>query len=86
MTLNNLMDHEISKEERVKHFDFNHLTSVIFGVKTSDQDKMKIVNLIADKCKKYQRPNFKFYQAHFSSHSDKMEIVKLKLFDIAGKI
>ena len=60
-----------------RKFDFKHLTGVVFGINTSHEDKIEIINVIKEKCKKYQRDNFKFYQAYYSSHDTKMKILEL---------
>jgi hypothetical protein len=60
-----------------RKFDFKHLTGVVFGIKTPDKDKIKIINEIKKKCTQYQRDNFKFYQAYFSPYDTKMKILEL---------
>ena len=47
-------------------YDFNSLKGIIFGIKTSDDDRREIVKIIQKKCEKHKRSNFKFYQAYYS--------------------
>lgn len=62
-------------------YNFNDLKGVIFGINTSEQDKISIIKIIYNKCIEYQHKNFKFYQAYFC-HTDKCikryEITDLK--------
>ena len=52
--------------DRILTYDFNALKGIIFGIKTSDEDKRKIIEIIEKKCKKYNRTDFKFFQADYS--------------------
>ena len=52
-------------------YHFNSLKGIIFGIKTSKEDKRKIIKIIRKKCKKYNRTDFKLFQAYYSSeHGD----------------
>ena len=55
--------------DRTLTYDFNSLKGIIFGIKTSDEDKRKIVEIIEKKCDKYNRTDFKFFQADYSSEN-----------------
>lgn len=46
-------------------YRFQDLEGIIFGIKTSMADKIKIFNIIKEKCQKEKRTDFKFYQAYF---------------------
>jgi hypothetical protein len=67
------------KEKRKLKYDFNDLEGIIFGIKTDESDKMEILKIIEDKCKKNNRKQFDFYQAYYSSDSGKIETFKLNL-------
>ena len=54
------------KEKRSLTYDFNSLKGIIFGIKTSDEDKLRIIKIIQNKCEKHNRTDFKFYQAEYS--------------------
>lgn len=69
------------KKDRLLKYDFNSLTGLIFGIKTSKEDKVKIMKIIESKCKKLDRKDFKFYQARYSPDnkciiSDEMKLLK----------
>ena len=53
------------KEECIVYYRFQDLEGIIFGIKTSMADKIKIFNIIKEKCQKEKRTDFKFYQAYF---------------------
>ena len=55
------------KKNRTLTYDFNSLKGIIFGIKTSDEDKLKIIEIIQRKCKENNRTDFKFFQAYYSS-------------------
>ena len=52
--------------DRILTYDFNSLKGIIFGIKTSDKDKRKIIEIIKKKCEKYNQTDFKFFQAYYS--------------------
>jgi hypothetical protein len=66
LILNGLLDHEIEK-----NIDYSHTISELkrdnFGIKTSTEDKLRIIDIIKNKCKDNSREDFEFYQAYYSS-------------------
>ena len=69
LILYGLLDDVLDERRRKLKFDFNSLKGIIFGIRTSDQDKMKIIEVIEKKCREIGRTDFKFYQAYYS-HRD----------------
>lgn len=67
------------KNKRKLEYDFNDLEGIIFGIKTKTSDKISIMRIIEDKCKKYGRKEFAFYQAYYSKLNGKIETKKLNL-------
>lgn len=55
----------IDNKECKAKYRFQDLEGIIFGIKTSMADKIKIFNIIKEKCQKEKRENFNFYQAYF---------------------
>lgn len=53
------------KENRLLKYDFSSLKGLIFGINTKQEDKLKILKVIAQKCKHNNCSDFKFYQAYF---------------------
>ena len=56
----------VEKEDHILTYDFNSLKGVIFGMRTSTEDKMKIIDIIKSKCGENNRTDFKFFQADYS--------------------
>ena len=52
------------KKERTLIYDFDSLKGIIFGIKTSTEDQMKIIDIIEKKWGKNKRTDFKYYQAY----------------------
>ncbi len=67
------------KEKRKLKYNFCDLEGIIFGIKTSDFDKLKILEIIGKKCREIGRNNFNFYQAAYSHETGKIERIKLNL-------
>lgn len=66
-------------ESRKLKYDFNDLDGIIFGIKTLDSNKIKIMEIIEKKCREIGRNNFNFYQAKYSHETGKIERVKLNM-------
>ncbi len=66
-------------ESRKLKYRFEDLEAIIFGMKTSIQDKVKIMKIIDSKCQVNNRQDFDFYQAQYSPSLGKMEIRKLDI-------
>jgi len=69
--------HDIA-ETKLK-YDFVCLEGIIFGIKTSSSDKIRIIKIIHDKCRREDRKSFDFFQAKYSRVSGKIEIEKLNV-------
>lgn len=54
------------KEDRKLRYRFNDLKGIIFGMKTTSEDKLKIMRIVESKCKAEGREKFEFYQAYYS--------------------
>ena len=60
-------------------YKFESLRGVIFGMKMSDSDKMRIIQIILEKCRQYSRNSFEFYQAYYCQESNSIEKQKLDI-------
>lgn len=47
-------------------YDFNSLKGIIFGIQASDENILKVVKIIQEKCEEHERTDFKFYKAEYS--------------------
>jgi hypothetical protein len=59
-------------------YDFSDLSGIIFGMGTKLEDKVKIIKIIKEKCVKYGRRDFDFYQAFYNRDTGKIEVNLLK--------
>ena len=58
-------------KHRTLAYEFSSLSGIIFGIRTSDQDKQKIIEIVERKCRETNRTDFQFYQAYYShEHGD----------------
>lgn len=80
------------KEDRTLRYDFNSLKGIIFGLKTSDEDKQRIIRIIEEKCRKNNRTDFKLFQAYYSQENGDIRNYEVQLpfrtdssSDVSGK-
>jgi len=59
------------------YYDFSQLEGIILGEKISFENKSKIISIIIEKCKKYNRKEFKIYQRKWSFDENKMIMVEV---------
>jgi len=67
------------EEIRTRTYDFNSLKGIIFGIKTSDEDKLRIIKIIQEKRKQHKRTDFKFYQAYYSQKAGDIRKYEIQL-------
>ena len=60
-------------------YDFSQLEGIVFGMRMSNEDKLRISRLIERKCREQGRSDFRFFQAHYSSSKGAMDIAELGL-------
>jgi len=61
------------KNSRKLQYKFEDLKGLIFGIKTSPEDKRKIINIIKKKCDQTSRKDFKIFQAFYSRATKQIE-------------
>ncbi|KIY16890.1 DUF2971 domain-containing protein [Pseudomonas amygdali] len=71
-----ILDLSASKD-RIMNYNFLSLEGIIFGIKTSLDDKVKIIKIIEDLCTKHNRADFNFYQAWYDPSTRKIQHSKL---------
>ncbi|MDD2357021.1 MAG: DUF2971 domain-containing protein [Thiovulaceae bacterium] len=77
LLLNGGMDGEIDKKYRLLKYDFLNLKGLIFGINTSVGDKMKIFEIIKNKCIESQRNSFEFYEAYYCNFNKNVQFKKI---------
>lgn len=55
-----------TEDSRALTYEFSSLKGIIFGIKTTIEDKLEIMRIIDEKCTAHGRTDFKFYQAYYS--------------------
>ena len=67
-------------------YNFTQLEGIIFGMKMTTEDKLKIISIIEMKCRAIGRKDFRFFQAYHSPSKGKMDVAELSLlaFDFSG--
>ena len=71
---------EFSAEKRRSlRYDFNSLKGIIFGIKTTDEDKLNIIEIIKRKCREHGRADFEYFQAYYSSENGNIRKRKIEL-------
>lgn len=63
-----------NSNDRTIRYKFSSLNGIIFGIKTPLKDKLKVINIIKEKCRKENRKNFNFYQAYYNSYNRQIDI------------
>jgi len=74
-TLDNFKD----KASRKLNYKFCDLSGIIFGTKTATENKLKIMRIVADKCKAEGRNDFEFHQMQYSRKERRFRIAPLGL-------
>jgi len=77
--LTDILDAFPEKSDRCLKYDFKQLKGIIFGIKTSKKDKLKIISIIEEKCKIYKITDFKFYQSSYNNDSGQIVIDEIDL-------
>ena len=67
------------EKNRTLSYNFNSLKGIIFGLRTSDEHRLSIIEIIERKCKKHKRTDFKFYQAYYSPETGDIQKYEIQL-------
>ncbi|TGK80359.1 DUF2971 domain-containing protein [Leptospira montravelensis] len=76
------LNQQFTPEDRKLSYEFDSLKGIIFGVRTKTEEKIKIINIIKEKCHKANRLNFDFYQAEINPKNAKLDIKILNLIKV----
>lgn len=60
-------------------YQFSQLDGIVFGMRMSSEDKLRIAKVIENKCRAEGRANFRFFQAYYSPSKGEMDIAELGL-------
>ena len=67
------------KDDRILTYDFSSLKGIIFGMRTSTEDKLKVIDVVQRKCLENSRTDFKFFQAYYSAENGEIRKYELQL-------
>ena len=71
LILHGLLEDALDDHRRTLTYDFESLKGIIFGIRTTDDDKIKVVESVHNKCLENGRSDFQFFQAYYShEHGD----------------
>ena len=77
MILTNSLFDLNDKKRRTLTYDFNSLKGIIFGISTSNTDKLNIIEIIKIKCQENNRRDFEFFQAYHDHATSSVQKRKL---------
>ena len=84
LTLQSSLEPYLTDESRSLNYRFDDLAGIVFGVRTADADKVRIIKLIERKCREAGRTSFDFRQAVYSHMTRDIETVPLDLIRLDG--
>ena len=79
MILSSLISDLTDKTSRKLTYRFASLRGIIFGINMKDNDKMKIIDIVFEKCRSENREDFEFFQAYYSHETNAIERHKLNI-------
>lgn len=65
--------------KRKLKYKFDNLEGLIFGINTAEDDKVKTIKILLNKCKKYNRKDFKLYQAVYCNQNGDINIIPINI-------
>ena len=74
-----LLANSLDEDARTLSYDFKSLKGLIFGMKMSDDDKRRIIEIIDRKCRESHRTDFQFYQAYYSPETGDIRRRELRI-------
>lgn len=79
MILSSSVSDLTAKTSRKLTYRFASLRGVIFGINMTDDDKMKIIDIVFEKCRNENRDDFEFFQAYYSHETKAIERHRLNI-------
>lgn len=67
-------------KDRLLEYNFEDLEAIIFGMKTPKEERIKIIDIITDKCQKEGRGEFDFYEMTYSNAEK--EMIPKKIYSV----
>ncbi len=70
-----------TKDKRKLKYKFSNLRGLIFGINTSDEDKLETIKILKAKCNNHNIKDFKLYQAIYNNKIGEVEIIPMRTLD-----
>ncbi len=64
---------DLDKNSRALTYDFSLLKGIIFGIRTPDSEKLKIIEIISKKCDENHRSDFELFQAYYCHDTGRIQ-------------
>lgn len=80
LILHGLLDLALDKRRRTLSYKFESLIGIIFGIRTSDESKVRIIDIVQRKCLENDRTDFGFFQAYYSPKHQDIRKFRLEVF------
>ncbi|OBV28817.1 hypothetical protein BKN38_07805 [Helicobacter sp. CLO-3] len=79
LIIDSFLNDSLPNEERIYRYRFSDLHGIIFGINTSEKDKIKIAKIVKEKCKTEGRKDFVFYQAYFCQVNKNIQHIPISI-------
>ena len=66
------------ENDRTLRYNFSLLKGIIFGIRTSDGDKRKIIEIVKRKCQEHNRSDFQLLQVYYSHRDGDIRAEKIQ--------
>lgn len=76
LVLNGLLG-DLDEDSRALTYDFSSLKGIIFGTRTPDTEKLKIIEILSKKCHENDRNEFELFQAYYCHESGRIQKYRL---------
>ena len=76
---------ERDKQSRALTYDFSSLKGIIFGIRTPDSEKLKIIEILSKKCHENDRNDFELFQAYYSHDTGRIQKYGLVGLTVGGR-
>lgn len=76
---------DLSTEDRKLDYEFSALEAIIFGVRVLAEQKIAVIRVIEELCRKHGRKEFKFYQAYFSNNRNEVKFAEMCVMETVLK-
>ena len=77
IVIHSILDDLVDEESRILRYDFGALKGVAFGIKTSETDKQRIIDVLREKCVAIGRKEIELHQAFYEPESGDIQTMPI---------